>query len=55
LILKSFVIQVLSDIVKTGELSEPQAVAITENALFHNANRLYKLGLVPRLGRMQAA
>ncbi|KAF5352937.1 hypothetical protein D9758_007872 [Tetrapyrgos nigripes] len=39
---------VLSDIVKTNELTELQAVTIAENALFHNANRIYNLGLVPR-------
>ncbi|THU93831.1 amidohydrolase 2 [Dendrothele bispora CBS 962.96] len=40
---------VLSDIVKKGELTELQAVAIAENALFYNANNLYKLKLVPKL------
>ena len=30
------------------ELSEGEAVKIVEKALFHNANRIYKLGLEPR-------
>ncbi|ESK85629.1 developmental protein [Moniliophthora roreri MCA 2997] len=38
---------VLSDIVQSGELTELQAIKIVENALFHNSNELYNLGLVP--------
>ncbi|GLB44652.1 putative amidohydrolase [Lyophyllum shimeji] len=39
--------EVLSEIVHLGELSEPAAVQIIQNALFHNANRVYRLGLEP--------
>ena len=38
-------IQVLSKSVETLELSEQQAITIVENALFHNANKLYHLNL----------
>ncbi|KAG6841395.1 hypothetical protein C0991_011559 [Blastosporella zonata] len=41
--------EVLSEIVHAGELSEAIAVAIIQNALFHNANRFYKLNLQPIL------
>ncbi|KAF8064167.1 amidohydrolase-domain-containing protein [Lyophyllum atratum] len=40
--------EVLSEIVHSGELSETAAVQIVQNALFHNANRVYKLGLEPK-------
>ncbi|KAJ7733207.1 amidohydrolase 2 [Mycena maculata] len=40
---------VLSDTVASGELSESAAVAIVQNALFHNSNKLYNLGLEPDL------
>ncbi|KAF7309726.1 CBM1 domain-containing protein [Mycena indigotica] len=41
--------QVLSDYLRRGELSEDEAVLIVQNALFHNANKLYKLALEPNL------
>ncbi|KAJ6591655.1 amidohydrolase 2 [Mycena vulgaris] len=40
---------VLSNTVASGELSESAAVTIVQNALFHNANKLYNLGLEPNL------
>lgn len=40
--------QVLSDSVTREELTEKQAIEIVENALFHNANRIYNLGLEPK-------
>ncbi|KAJ7077817.1 amidohydrolase 2 [Mycena belliarum] len=40
---------VLSDVVASGELSEGAAVAVVQNALFHNSNKLYNLGLSPDL------
>ncbi|KAJ7155488.1 amidohydrolase-domain-containing protein [Mycena crocata] len=40
---------VLSDIVASGELLQRDAVLIAQNSLFHNANRLYNLGLEPDL------
>ncbi|KAJ7623283.1 amidohydrolase 2 [Roridomyces roridus] len=40
---------VLSDTVSAGELLERAAALIAENALFHNANRVYSLGLEPNL------
>ncbi|KAG6828035.1 hypothetical protein H0H92_009572 [Tricholoma furcatifolium] len=39
--------EVLNEIVQVGELSEAAAVRIVQNALFHNANALYKLNLEP--------
>lgn len=39
--------QVLSDLVRQGDLSEPQACQIVEDMLFHNANVLYGLGWKP--------
>ncbi|KAF9028050.1 amidohydrolase 2 [Hymenopellis radicata] len=36
---------VLSEMVHAGELTEKQAVAIVENLLFHNSNRVYRLKL----------
>jgi hypothetical protein len=41
--------QILAEVVQLHELAETEAVAIVQNALFHNANRLYKLGLEPHL------
>ncbi|KAJ7115883.1 amidohydrolase-domain-containing protein [Mycena epipterygia] len=41
---------VLSSVVASGELMESDAITIVQNALFHNANRLYDLGLEPDLG-----
>ncbi|KAF7356671.1 CBM1 domain-containing protein [Mycena venus] len=38
---------VLSETVALGEISEGDAANIVENALFHNANKLYKLSLEP--------
>ncbi|KAJ6621401.1 amidohydrolase-domain-containing protein [Mycena sp. CBHHK59/15] len=38
---------VLAEIVTSGELKETEAATIAENALFHNANKLYNLGLEP--------
>ncbi|KAG5645646.1 hypothetical protein DXG03_005637 [Asterophora parasitica] len=38
---------VLSETVHAGEITEAVAVEIVENALFHNANRIYNLGLEP--------
>jgi len=40
--------EVLSDSVNREELTEKQAIEIVENALFHNANRIYNLGLEPQ-------
>ncbi|KAG6908703.1 hypothetical protein DXG01_003636 [Tephrocybe rancida] len=40
---------VLRAIVDRGELSEAVAVNIVQGALFHNANKLYKLNLVPNI------
>ncbi|KAH0834001.1 amidohydrolase 2 [Lanmaoa asiatica] len=39
--------EVLSDSVRREELNEQQAIEIAQNALFHNANRIYSLGLEP--------
>ncbi|KAL0951556.1 hypothetical protein HGRIS_008238 [Hohenbuehelia grisea] len=36
---------VLSEVIRDGELSEEAAIQVVENALFHNANTVYKLGL----------
>jgi hypothetical protein len=41
---------VLSDYVARKELNEGQAITVVENALFHNANRIYRLGLKPEFG-----
>ncbi|KAG5338107.1 hypothetical protein C0989_008240 [Termitomyces sp. Mn162] len=41
--------EVLSNIVRAGELSEAVAIDIVQKALFHNANRLYKLNLQPKV------
>lgn len=41
------VTQVLSEFVRREELKEQQAIEIVRNALFHNANRIYNLGLEP--------
>ncbi|KAJ7449637.1 amidohydrolase 2 [Mycena latifolia] len=40
---------VLSETVASGELLESAAVTIVQNALFHNSNKLYNLGLSPDL------
>jgi hypothetical protein len=39
--------KVLSESVALGELLENDAVTIVQNALFHNANKLYNLSLEP--------
>ncbi|KAF8556726.1 amidohydrolase 2 [Imleria badia] len=39
--------EVLCDSVRREELTEQQAIEIVQNALFHNANKLYNLGLEP--------
>ncbi|KAJ8495480.1 hypothetical protein ONZ45_g1240 [Pleurotus djamor] len=39
----------ISDIVKAGEITEAQGVQIIQNALFHNANRIYELQLQPNV------
>ncbi|KAJ7281628.1 amidohydrolase 2 [Mycena rebaudengoi] len=44
---------VLSEIVASGELLQSEAVAIVENALFHNSNKLYNLGLEPNLAILE--
>ena len=31
--------------IQAGELTEKQAVKVVEDVLFHNSNRIYKLGL----------
>ncbi|KIK97846.1 hypothetical protein PAXRUDRAFT_824516 [Paxillus rubicundulus Ve08.2h10] len=41
--------EVLSGSVRREELTEEQAVGIVQNALFHNSNKLYRLGLEPNL------
>ncbi|KAF9219359.1 amidohydrolase 2 [Gyrodon lividus] len=41
--------EVLADSVRREELTEQQAVEIVENALFHNSNKIYRLGLEPNL------
>lgn len=46
---------VLAESVEKGSLSETQAVGVVQRALFHNANRLYKLGLEPDLELGRAA
>ncbi|KAK7030689.1 CBM1 domain-containing protein [Favolaschia claudopus] len=40
---------VLSETVASGELLEKDAIAIVQNSLFHNANKLYNLSLDPDL------
>lgn len=47
--LYSMYLQVLEEIVQSRELTEAEAVTIVQNALFHNANRVYNLGLEPHL------
>ncbi|KAL1751715.1 amidohydrolase-domain-containing protein [Schizophyllum commune] len=39
--------EVFSKSVEDGDLTQDEAVAMVENALFHNANKLYRLGLKP--------
>jgi hypothetical protein len=39
--------QVLTEVVRCQELTEAEAVKIVKNALFHNANKIYNLGLKP--------
>ncbi|KAJ7180592.1 amidohydrolase-domain-containing protein [Mycena filopes] len=39
--------EVLADSVNRRELQESEAITIAENALFHNANKLYNLSLTP--------
>ncbi|KAF7308606.1 CBM1 domain-containing protein [Mycena chlorophos] len=39
--------RVLSTYVREGEMTEKDAIGVVKNVLFHNSNRLYKLGLVP--------
>lgn len=39
--------EALADVVRHKEITEAQAVQIVQNALFHNANRVYALGLEP--------
>lgn len=41
--------QVLAETVAKEDLSENQAVSIVRNALFHNANKVYNLHLVPNI------
>ncbi|KAJ7066706.1 amidohydrolase-domain-containing protein [Mycena amicta] len=41
--------EVLAEARRRGEMTEDDAVNIVKNALFHNANRLYNLGLEPDL------
>ncbi|TFK47251.1 hypothetical protein OE88DRAFT_1666629 [Heliocybe sulcata] len=38
---------VLAEAVAAGDLDEKQAVRVAQDALFHNANRIYSLGLSP--------
>ncbi|KAI6126623.1 amidohydrolase 2 [Pisolithus sp. B1] len=40
---------VFADCIRREELTENQATAIVEKMLFHNSNRLYGLGLTPKL------
>ncbi|KAF7294516.1 CBM1 domain-containing protein [Mycena kentingensis (nom. inval.)] len=42
-------LEVLKEYVIRDELTEEEAIVIVQNALFHNSNRLYKLGLEPKL------
>ena len=42
-------LQVLEESVRREELSEEQAIGVAQRALFHNANKLYRLGLEPNL------
>ncbi|KAI5994360.1 amidohydrolase 2 [Pisolithus albus] len=41
--------QVFADCIRREELTESEAAAIVEKMLFHNSNRLYGLGLTPKL------
>ncbi|KAK0476071.1 amidohydrolase 2 [Armillaria novae-zelandiae] len=43
--------EVLSELVANEDLTEKQAVKIVQDVLFHNSNRVYNLGLQPRLVR----
>ena len=40
---------VLAESIESGSLTEAQAVQAVQRALFHNANKLYHLGLTPDL------
>lgn len=42
-----FACQVLSEFVQKGDMTERQAIDLTKQALFENANRVYGLGLKP--------
>ncbi|KAI6035768.1 amidohydrolase 2 [Pisolithus marmoratus] len=44
-----FTHQVFADSIRREELTEGQAAAIVEKMLFHNSNRVYGLGLTPKL------
>ena len=46
-----FALQVLSEFLRKGDMSEKQAIDLTKKALFENANRVYNLDLEPALGR----
>ncbi|KDQ54522.1 hypothetical protein JAAARDRAFT_135303 [Jaapia argillacea MUCL 33604] len=39
--------EVLSQLITARDLTEIQAIQIVKNALFHNSNRIYRLGLQP--------
>lgn len=41
-------VQVLSETVLRQEMTENQAIKVLQDALFHNANRIYSLGLEPK-------
>ncbi|KIM52555.1 hypothetical protein SCLCIDRAFT_1223624 [Scleroderma citrinum Foug A] len=41
--------EVLAECIRRDELTELQAATIVENMLFHNSNKVYDLGLVPKL------
>lgn len=41
--------EVLADCIRRDELTDLQAATIVENMLFHNSNKVYDLGLVPKL------
>ena len=47
----SAVSQVLESSVRKWELTLPQAIGIVKRAFFENANRIYNLGLEPRIQR----
>ncbi len=42
-------LQVLESSIRKWELTLPQAVGIVKRAFFENANRIYNLGLEPRV------